>query len=104
MLAKHTKKGIDERARQGKHLGSLPFGYEACWTQKDGEKTLIDVSIKDWTNEIVPIFIEEGGVEGSLTKVTFESVCKIRKTVCEVVVADSLSRFLPDVLLRIEIR
>ena len=40
MLAKHTKKGIDERAHQGKHLGSLPFGYESCWTNRNGEKLL----------------------------------------------------------------
>ena len=40
MLAVHTKKGIDERARQGKHLGSVPFGYESCWEEKDGERKL----------------------------------------------------------------
>ena len=34
MLAKHTKKGIEERARQGMHLGSIPFGYESCWRQE----------------------------------------------------------------------
>ena len=38
MLAVHTKKGIDERARQGRHLGSLPFGYEGCWEDRDGER------------------------------------------------------------------
>ena len=38
MLAKHTRKGIEERARQGKHLGSIPFGYEPCWREQDGER------------------------------------------------------------------
>ena len=41
MLAKHTKKGIDERARQGMHLGSLPFGYESCWKIEGKERKLI---------------------------------------------------------------
>ncbi|MCI0869695.1 MAG: recombinase family protein [Chloroflexi bacterium] len=39
-LSVHTKKGIDERARQGRHLGSLPFGYQSCWTHDNGEKIL----------------------------------------------------------------
>lgn len=34
MLAVHTKKGIDERTRQGFHLGSLPFAYESCWREE----------------------------------------------------------------------
>ena len=38
MLAIHTKKGIDERARRGKHLGSIPFGYESCWKLENKEK------------------------------------------------------------------
>ena len=38
MLSKHTKKGIDERARQGRHLGSIPFGYESYWRQNGKEK------------------------------------------------------------------
>jgi DNA invertase Pin-like site-specific DNA recombinase len=41
MLAKHRKKGIDERARQGKHLGSLPFAYESCWRTEGKEKALV---------------------------------------------------------------
>ena len=41
MLAVHVKKGIDERARQGKHLGSIPFGYGSCWSEKEGERTLL---------------------------------------------------------------
>ncbi len=40
MLAVHVKKGIDERARQGRHLGSIPFGYNYCWLEKDGERML----------------------------------------------------------------
>ena len=38
MLATHVKKGIDERARQGLHLGGIPFGYESCWERENGEK------------------------------------------------------------------
>ena len=40
-LATHVKKGIDERARQGLHLGSIPFGYESCWQESKGERRLI---------------------------------------------------------------
>jgi site-specific DNA recombinase len=29
-LAKHTKKGMSERAVKGYHLGGIPFGYVAC--------------------------------------------------------------------------
>ena len=29
-LGIHVKKGIGERAHQGRHLGNLPFGYESC--------------------------------------------------------------------------
>ena len=28
MLGTHIKKGVSERAIQGKHLGGIPFGYE----------------------------------------------------------------------------
>ena len=38
MLATHVKKGITERARQGLHLGAIPFGYQSCWVEEDGEK------------------------------------------------------------------
>ena len=41
MLATHVKKGISERARQGLHLGAVPFGYQTCWTEEDGEKKRI---------------------------------------------------------------
>ncbi|HZA25415.1 MAG TPA: recombinase family protein, partial [Dehalococcoidia bacterium] len=36
MLATHVKKGISERARQGLHLGGIPFGYESCWIEEHG--------------------------------------------------------------------
>lgn len=29
-LSNHVKKGVDERVRQGKHLGGVPFGYRPC--------------------------------------------------------------------------
>ncbi len=35
-LGTHVKKGLDQRAREGKHNGTNPFGYESCWI--DGEK------------------------------------------------------------------
>ena len=31
-LAKHTSKGIKERAMNGVHNGDVPFGYERCTT------------------------------------------------------------------------
>ena len=40
-LSTHVKKGIDERARQGLHLGSIPFGYESCWRESKGERKLL---------------------------------------------------------------
>ena len=30
-LATHVRKGISERAHQGRHLGAIPFGYESCY-------------------------------------------------------------------------
>ncbi|MDP6549272.1 MAG: hypothetical protein QF659_04285, partial [Dehalococcoidia bacterium] len=33
-LATHVKKGISEKALQGRHLGGLPFGYQFCWENK----------------------------------------------------------------------
>lgn len=39
-LSTHVKKGIGERARQGLHLGAIPFGYESCWKTVKGEKQL----------------------------------------------------------------
>ena len=37
-LAKHVKKGLDERARQGKRNGGIPYGYESCWVEADGKR------------------------------------------------------------------
>ena len=31
MLGTHIKKGISERAHQGRHLGGVPFGYGSCY-------------------------------------------------------------------------
>ena len=39
-LSTHVKKGIGERARQGLHLGAIPFGYGSCWKTVKGEKQL----------------------------------------------------------------
>ena len=30
LLGTHVKKGVSERARQGLHLGGIPFGYDSC--------------------------------------------------------------------------
>ncbi len=38
LLSTHTKKGIGERAMQGLHLGTVPFGYGQCWDTKKGER------------------------------------------------------------------
>ena len=35
-LGNHVKKGLDQRAFEGKHTGGIPFGYESCWI--DGDK------------------------------------------------------------------
>ena len=35
-MATHVRKGLDQRAIEGKHTGGIPFGYESCWI--DGEK------------------------------------------------------------------
>ena len=37
-LGTHVKKGVGERARQGLHLGAIPFGYESCWLEENGER------------------------------------------------------------------
>ena len=33
-LSTHAKKGVSERAIQGKHLGGIPFGYLSCCEKK----------------------------------------------------------------------
>ena len=40
-LAEHVKKGLKERAIQGRRVGGIPFGYYSCWTKEHGEKKLI---------------------------------------------------------------
>lgn len=38
-LSTHTKKGLEQRALEGKHLGVIPFGYDSCWVYgENGEK------------------------------------------------------------------
>jgi DNA invertase Pin-like site-specific DNA recombinase len=37
-LAKHVKKGQEQRIYEGKHHGAIPFGYESCWDTSKGEK------------------------------------------------------------------
>lgn len=39
-LATHVKKGQGQRARDGRHLGGIPFGYRSCWSGKDGQRVL----------------------------------------------------------------
>jgi DNA invertase Pin-like site-specific DNA recombinase len=40
-LGTHVKKGMEQRALEGKHTGGIPFGYESCWINNDkGEKQL----------------------------------------------------------------
>ncbi|MFQ6029037.1 MAG: recombinase family protein [Dehalococcoidia bacterium] len=41
MLSTHVKKGIEERARGGLHLGGIPFGYASCWTKVHGDRQQI---------------------------------------------------------------
>jgi site-specific DNA recombinase len=38
-LGTHVRKGLEQRAMEGKHTGGIPFGYESCWaTNEKGEK------------------------------------------------------------------
>jgi DNA invertase Pin-like site-specific DNA recombinase len=40
-LGTHVKKGLEQRALEGKHTGGIPFAYESCWVTNDkGEKQL----------------------------------------------------------------
>lgn len=34
----YMSKGLDRRAFEGKHTGGIPFGYESCWIEEDGER------------------------------------------------------------------
>lgn len=33
-LGTHVRKGLEQRATEGRHTGGIPFGYESCW-EKD---------------------------------------------------------------------
>jgi hypothetical protein len=35
-----VRKGQSQRAAEGRHLGGVPFGYESCWSGKDGQRIL----------------------------------------------------------------
>ena len=37
-LASHVRKGQGQRAAEGRHLGGIPFGFESCWSGKDGQR------------------------------------------------------------------
>ena len=38
-LGTHMKKGLEQRATEGKHTDGIPFGYESCWAKgEEGEK------------------------------------------------------------------
>ncbi len=40
-LGNHVRKGLEQRAMEGKHTGGIPFGYECCWVNTEkGEKQL----------------------------------------------------------------
>ena len=39
-LGNHIKKGVSQRAKEGKHLGGIPFGFESCWEGPKGERVL----------------------------------------------------------------
>ena len=41
MLSVHVEKGITGRIDKGLHLGTIPFGYESCWTRVGGERRRI---------------------------------------------------------------
>jgi len=37
-LSTHVRKGLDQRAHEGRHTGGIPFGYESCWTGEKGNR------------------------------------------------------------------
>ncbi len=39
-LSTHIKKGLGERAHNGRHLGGIPFGYLSCWEGPKGGRQL----------------------------------------------------------------
>ena len=40
-LATHVKKGQEQRAREGRHTGGIPFGYECCWKKVEDRRELV---------------------------------------------------------------
>jgi DNA invertase Pin-like site-specific DNA recombinase len=39
-LATHVRKGQEQRAREGRHTGGIPFGYASCWVKTEGRREL----------------------------------------------------------------
>ena len=39
-LSTHIKKGLGERAHQGRHLGGIPFAFQSCWEGPKGGRLL----------------------------------------------------------------
>jgi site-specific DNA recombinase len=37
-LSTHVSKGQNQRAYEGKHMGGIPFGYQSCWIEENGER------------------------------------------------------------------
>ena len=37
-LGTHVKKGLEQRVREGKHAGGIPFGYESCWSRGEQDE------------------------------------------------------------------
>ena len=37
-LATHVRKGLEQRAIEGRHTGGIPFGYQSCWIEERGER------------------------------------------------------------------
>ena len=38
MLGTHVSKSLDQRATEGLHTGGVPFAYESCWEESNGER------------------------------------------------------------------
>jgi len=59
-LGNHVSKGLDQRAREGKHTGGIPFGYESCWIK--GEKSELILRCNPEHPAGIHIHPEEGSV------------------------------------------
>ena len=63
-LGNHVSKGLSQRAISGRHTGGLPFGYQSCWDNREGEsKRRCDPehpggihSIEEEANAIIEMF------------------------------------------------